>query len=165
MRRRQDGVHAGGLHVHPDGAGRDAVQDEQASVRVDRGGDLDEVVVGEDDARGRLHVRREDNRGFLALDRLHHLVDVVRRELGGGGVVRRLPAHDDGLGRDAGLLEDVGPPVGEVPVAQDEDFFAGGPLPGDCFHAVGARAGHDDGGCGVVRLLQRGVDVVHDLME
>eukprot|EP00967_Tisochrysis_lutea_P124694 scaffold208686_cov40-Tisochrysis_lutea.AAC.1 len=40
----------------------------------------------------------------------------------------------------AHLVEDLGPPVREVAVAQDEGLLACGKLSGDRLHGVGARA-------------------------
>jgi hypothetical protein len=68
-------------------------------------------------------VRRENNRGLLGFDLRDDGVDIVRRELGLGELSIGWPLHDDHLGRDAGLLEDVRPPVEKYPLRRTMTFF------------------------------------------
>jgi hypothetical protein len=80
LRRADQHVHAGGLHVDPHRAGGDAVEHEQAADLVHRVGHGAQVVVGQDHAGGGFHVRREHHGGLLGADGGHHLVDRRGRE-------------------------------------------------------------------------------------
>ena len=75
LRRGDQHVHAGGLHVHPHGARGDAVQHEQAAHLVHGIGHGPQVVVRQDHAGGRFHVRRKHHRGLLLADGGLHFGD------------------------------------------------------------------------------------------
>jgi hypothetical protein len=66
LRRADQHVDAGGLHVDPHRAGGDAVQHEQAAHLVHRVGHGAQVVVGQHHAGGGFDVRREHHAGLSA---------------------------------------------------------------------------------------------------
>ena len=148
-------------HVHPERPRRDAVEDEEPTDRVRRRGDGADVVVGQQHARRRLHVCREDDLGTVALDGLDHLVD---RRRGPGSVPlvgHRAGAADGRLAGHGPGVEDLRPAVGEQTVADDEAAPPGRQLPGDRFHGVGAATRDDRDRLGAVGRAQDVDDVLH----
>ncbi len=141
-------------HVHPDRAGGDAVENEQTIDSMDRGADGAQVVVGQDHARGSFDVRGEDNVRLVLTDGGDNLFDRGRRE-GRLGAAANLAGLEHGaFGGNAAHLENLRPAETEPAVADDQHLLAGGELAGHRFHAESAAARHDDGGLGVIDLLE-----------
>ena len=117
LRRRDQHVDARRRHVDPHRARGDAIEHEQPADLVRRLGDRAQVVVGQDDSRRGLDVRREHHVGPLVADR----APPPRRS----APARTAPARPSPLrralarsrGRDAARLEDLRPAVAEPAVA------------------------------------------------
>eukprot|EP00754_Rhynchopus_humris_P024183 Rhum_TRINITY_DN14870_c2_g1::Rhum_TRINITY_DN14870_c2_g1_i1::g.126196::m.126196 len=165
LRGRQQHVDAQRLHVHPQRAGRDAVQQEEGAHFVRGVGEGLDVRVRQHDARRRLDVRREDDARALGADAGHHLVDGRRREGRLGRVVDRAGVHDVDGRRDAARVEDLRPPEAEEAVADHERLLALRELARGGLHGVRAAARDDGHGGRVVGRLQRLGEALHDADE
>ena len=153
------------MHVDPDRAGRDAVQNEQSTYIVHGLRHGTQVVIGQNDPGSRLHVRRKDQIGPLPMDCGNHLVDRGRRK-------RRLTAaaHGPGLehdllGRDTTHLEDLRPAIAEPAVTDDQCPAARCELARHGLHAERAAARHDNGAVRAIGLLENAGDVAHHALE
>ena len=129
------------------------------------GGDGAHIIQRQNYAGRRLDMGCEDQGGFLAADRLDHLVDGGRRIRRRFAVIggARLQ-HGAGRGDVAGL-KDLRPTKAEPAVAQDETVLSCRKLSRDRFHPVGPAPRHNDHSRGVVDLLQSVGDVAHDALE
>mmetsp|Transcript_13102 Transcript_13102/g.41814 ORF Transcript_13102/g.41814 Transcript_13102/m.41814 type:complete len:249 (+) Transcript_13102:961-1707(+) len=111
-------------------------------------------------------MRREDHVGLLLLDGLDDFLDRDRRHGRAGlAVVLHAGLEHGLLGRDVAHGEDVTPAEAKEPVADHEAVLLGAELARDRLHGVGARAGDDSGGLGVVNFLEDLGDVAHLLLE
>ena len=165
LRRAQDGVHAGRLHVHPNRAARDGIEHEQPPVRVHGVGHSLDVRIRQNDPSRRLHVRREHHRGFFLVDHLHDLRQGRWRERRRLFVVHRASSHHDRLARDLRLLKNIRPSIAKVPITNHERLFPAAPLSRDRLHPVRPASRHDHHAARVVRPLHHPVDVLHRLAE
>ena len=165
LRRGNQHVHAGGFHVHPDGARGNAVQHKQAAHLVHGVGHGAQVVVGQDHAGGCFYVRRKHHVGFFGQDGGDHFVNRAGHPRGLRRVRGAPRLEHDGLGRDVAHVKNLRPAVAKPAVADDERFFASGKLARHGFHAKRAAAGHQHGGWRVVDRFQDARDVAHDALK
>ena len=59
----------------------------------------------------------------------------------------------DGFGRDIAGFKNLGPAETEPAIANDQTFFTGHKLTRHRFHSIGAAAGNDNNGLGIIRLF------------
>ena len=163
--RADQHVDAAALHVDPDRARGDAVEDEEAADLMHRIGDPPQVSVRKDDARSGFHMRREHQVGALFTDRGHHLVDVGRceRRLRSVALAARLQHH--GGCRDCTHLEDLGPAIAEPAVAQHHAPAAGAELTGNGLHAEAAATRDDDRRARAIGSLEQLGHAAHHRLE
>ena len=165
LRRADQHVDAGGLHVDPHRAGGDAVEHEQAADLVHRIGHGLQVVVGQHHAGRGFDVRREHHRRLLARGWWPRPRRSAPARRASAGRRRRARLQHGARRRDAAHVEDLRPAVAEPAVADHQHRAAGGELARHRFHAEGAAAGHDDRRARVVDLLQHAGDVAHHALE
>ena len=165
LRRGKQHIDAGCLHVDPDAARGDAVEHHQRADLMRGRGQGGDVVIGQDDPGGGLHMRGEDDVGLLFADPGGDLLDRRRGE-GRLCAVAGCPGlHHGDLAAEAAGLEDLAPAEGEPAVAHHQRLGAASELAGDSLHAVGTAAWHDRHPVGPIDLAQPCRDVAHHLLE
>ena len=165
--RRDVGANVGVVHVDPGRARGDAVEAERRADLLAGVPDSLAVLLVQDDSRRRLDVRRADHGGLHVADFGHDLLDgrgLHPPVLVVGPAVRRSSFHHVHLVVAlAHALEELGPAVGEVAVADHHHIALVAEGAGRGLHGVRARAGQHDGMLRVVGVREARVEVVHDL--
>jgi hypothetical protein len=132
---------------------------------VNRIGHAAQVVVRQDDARRRFDVRGEHHVGPAFADGGDDLGEGRRREGRLAAILGRTRLQNSRLRGNLPGIENLRPAVAEPAVPYHQAFLVARELPGDCLHAEGAAAWHDDGRLRLVDALQHAGDVVHDALE
>ena len=124
-----------------------------------------DVVVRQDHAGSRLHMRGKHQRGLFGADGGHHLVHGARLPRCLVTFTRPACLEHDGLGGNGTHVENLRPAVAEPAVADDQHFFAVRELARHSLHTERAAARHQHGRFGVVDLFQDGRNVGHHAPE
>ena len=169
LRRRDVGANVRVVHVDPGRARGDAVEAERRADLLAGVPDSLAVLLVQDDSRRRLDVRRADHGGLHVADFGHDLLDgrgLHPPVLVVGPAVHRSSFHHVHLVVAlAHALEELGPAVGEVAVADHHHIALVAEGAGRGLHGVRAGARQHDGMLRVVGVREARVEVVHDLLE
>ena len=153
------------FHVDPGTARRDAVQHQNGANLMRGIGQRCDVIVRQDDAGGRLHMRGEDHIGLGIADAGGHFLD-GRGSKGCRGTVAGLTRHADGLfGGEFAGFENLRPAVGEPAVAHDQHMRIAAELPCDRLHRVAAATGHKRHRLGLVDFFQHAGNIAHHALK
>ena len=163
LRRRNQHIDAGGAHIHPQRAGRHAVQHQQRADGVRRRAQGLQIIVGQQDAAGGFDVRGKHDFGLFGVDGRHHFVDRAGcpRCLRAIALRARFANHGSGAEAQAAGIKNLAPAVAKPAIAHDQHFFVIGKLARHGFHAKGAAARHQRGAVRAINLFECAQDVLH----